>query len=64
MLTDPATTPHAAGVLVIDDTGDRKAGTHTAQVAPQYVGSRGQVDNGIVAVSSRWADLASGSTTH
>jgi DDE superfamily endonuclease len=56
LLTDPATAPHENGVLVIDDTGDRKAGTHTAHVAPQYLGSRGKVENGIVAVSSLWAD--------
>jgi hypothetical protein len=56
LLGDPVTAPHAAGVLVIDDTGDRKAGMHTAHVAPQYLGSRGKVENGIVAVSSLWAD--------
>src|SRR5579859_316555 len=56
LLSDPATAPHADGVLVIDDTGDRKAGTHTAHVARQWLGSVGKVDNGIVAVSSRWAD--------
>ena len=33
LLGDPATAPHDQGVLVIDDTGDRKAGTHTAHVA-------------------------------
>src|ERR671931_950410 len=27
LLSDPATAPHDEGVLVIDDTGDRKAGT-------------------------------------
>src|SRR5438105_416732 len=56
VLGDPATAPHADGVLVIDDTGDRKAGTHTAHVARQWLGSIGKVDNGIVAVSSLWAD--------
>ena len=56
LLGDPATVPHADGVLVIDDTGDRKAGTHTAHVARQWLGSVGKVDNGIVAVSSLWAD--------
>jgi len=56
LLWDPATRPHERGVLVIDDTGDRKAGTHTAHVAPQYLGSRGKVENGIVAVTSLWAD--------
>jgi SRSO17 transposase len=41
---------------VIDDTGDRKDGTVTARVARQYLGSVGKVDNGIVAVTSLWAD--------
>jgi hypothetical protein len=52
---DPATAPHDQGVLVIDDTGDRKAGTKTAHVARQYLGSVGKTDNGIVAVTSLWA---------
>jgi hypothetical protein len=53
---DPATAPHGQGVLVIDDTGDRKDGTATAHVARQYLGSVGKTDNGIVAVTSLWAD--------
>jgi DDE superfamily endonuclease len=53
---DPATAPHDAGALVIDDTGDRKDGTATAHVARQYLGSVGKIDNGIVAVTSLWAD--------
>jgi SRSO17 transposase len=53
---DPATAPHDRGVLVVDDTGDRKDGTATAHVARQYLGSVGKVDNGIVAVTSLWAD--------
>jgi len=56
VVTDPATAPHANGVLVIDDSGDRKAGTKTAHVARQYLGSLGKVDGGIVAVTSLWAD--------
>src|SRR5215216_5225104 len=52
----PATAPHDAGVLVVDDTGDRKDGTATAHVARQYLGSVGKIDNGIVAVTSLWAD--------
>jgi hypothetical protein len=56
LLADPATRPHDQGVLVIDDTGDRKDGRHTAHVARQYLGSLGKTDNGIVAVSSLWAD--------
>jgi hypothetical protein len=53
---DPATAPHEQGVLVIDDTGDRKDGTKTAHVARQYLGSVGKTDNGIVCVTSLWAD--------
>ena len=53
---DPATAPNDRGVLVLDDTGDRKDGTATAHVARQYLGSVGKIDNGIVAVTSLWAD--------
>jgi hypothetical protein len=53
---DPATAPNDRGVLVVDDTGDRKDGTATAHVARQYLGSVGKVDNGIVAVTGLWAD--------
>src|SRR5688500_11681222 len=55
LLGDPATRAHEGGVLVIDDTGDRKAGIHTAHVARQYLGSVGKTGNGIVAVTSLWA---------
>src|SRR6516162_910220 len=53
---DAYTTPHAEGALVLDETGDRKDGTHTAHVGYQYLGSIGKIANGIVAVSSLWAD--------
>ncbi|CAA9308499.1 MAG: Mobile element protein [uncultured Gemmatimonadaceae bacterium] len=56
LVADPFTAPHAEGVLVLDDTGDRKDGTATAHVARQYLGSVGKIDNGIVAVTSLWAD--------
>jgi hypothetical protein len=56
LLSDPHTTPHESGVLVIDETGDRKDGTKTAHVGRLYLGSLGKVDNGIVSVSSLWAD--------
>jgi len=56
LMTTPATAPDEAGVLVIDDSGDRKAGTKTAHVAKQYLGSIGKIDGGIVAVTSLWAD--------
>src|SRR4029453_12215003 len=53
---DPATAPNDRGVLVIDDTGDRKDGSATAHVARQYLGSVGKIDNGIVPSPSLWAD--------
>jgi hypothetical protein len=56
LCADSATRPHEGGVLIIDETGDRKDGTKTAHVAPQYLGSVGKIANGIVAVSSVWAD--------
>jgi hypothetical protein len=56
LLADPSTRPQADGVLIIDETGDRKDGTKTAHVARQYLGSRGKIENGIVAVTSLWAD--------
>ena len=52
----PDMAPSAAGVLVIDDTGDRKEGHAIDHVARQYLGSVGKVDNGIVAVTSLWAN--------
>lgn len=52
----PALASHARGVLVLDDSGDRKDGHATAHVARQYIGSRGKIDNGIVAVTTLWAD--------
>jgi SRSO17 transposase len=53
---DPATVWHTDGVLVIDDSGDRKDGHATAHVARQYLGSVGKTDNGIVTVTTLWAD--------
>jgi hypothetical protein len=44
-------------VLVIDETGDRKDGKATDHVGYQYLGSVvGRIANGIVSVSSVWAD--------
>jgi SRSO17 transposase len=53
---DPATAPHEGGVLVIDDSGDRKDGTATAHVGRQYLGRYGKTDNGIVTVTTLRAD--------
>jgi SRSO17 transposase len=53
---DPGTAPHAGGVLIIDETGDRKDGERTAHVGRQYLGNRGKIENGVVSVSSVWVD--------
>ena len=53
---DPATAPHDGGVLVIDDSGDRKDGTKTAHVGHQWLGRYGKTDNGVVTVTTLWAD--------
>ena len=46
LAADPATAPHGGGVLVIDDSGDRKDGMKTAHVGHQYLGRYGKTDNG------------------
>ena len=56
LLADPATAPHGGGVLVIDDSGDRKDGTKTAHVGRQWPGRYGKTDNGVVTVTTVWAD--------
>jgi hypothetical protein len=53
---DPATAPHGRGVLVIDDSGDRKDGTATAHVGRQWLGRLGKTDNAVVTVTTLWAD--------
>jgi DDE superfamily endonuclease len=56
LLGDPATAPHERGVLVLDDSGDRKDGTATAHVGRQWVGRLGKTDNAVVTVTTLWAD--------
>ncbi|MDX2709999.1 IS701 family transposase [Streptomyces sp. PA03-6a] len=56
LLADPATAPHEGGVLVIDDSGDRKDGKATAHIGRQWLGRLGKTDNGIVTVTTCWAD--------
>ncbi|HWM97982.1 MAG TPA: transposase, partial [Streptosporangiaceae bacterium] len=53
---DPATAPHGGGVLVIDDSGDRKDGTKTAHAGRQWLGRYGKTGNGVVTVTTVWAD--------
>lgn len=52
MAEQPLLASHARGVLVVDDSGDRKDGHVTVHVARQYIGSRGKIDNGIVTVTT------------
>jgi SRSO17 transposase len=45
-------------VLVVDETGDLKKGTHTVGVQRQYTGTAGKVDNAQVAVYLTYATSA------
>ncbi|MCA1837534.1 MAG: IS701 family transposase, partial [Actinobacteria bacterium] len=56
LAADPKSTPDERGVLVIDEHGDRKWGKKTAHVGRQWLGNMGKVENGVVSVSSLWAD--------
>jgi len=53
---DPVIALHGGGVVVIDDSGDRKDGTKTAHVGRQYLGRYGKTDNGVVTVATVRAD--------
>jgi SRSO17 transposase len=52
----PALGPHTNGVLIVDETGDRKRGHGIALAATQYIGKLGHTANGVVSVTSHWAD--------
>jgi SRSO17 transposase len=52
----PSLGPHAGGVLIGDETGDPKRGHRIVLAAQQYRGKLGHVANGVVAVTSHWAD--------
>jgi DDE superfamily endonuclease len=56
LAADPATAPHGGGVLVIDDSGDRKDGTKTAHVGRQWPVRYGKTGSGVVTVTTLWAD--------
>ena len=56
LLAGPATAPHGRGVLVIDDSGDRKDGVKTAHMGRQWLGRYGKTDSGVVTVTALWAD--------
>lgn len=52
----PALGPHTNGVLIVDETGDRKRGQGSVLAAQQYLGRLGHTANGVVSVTSPWAD--------
>jgi hypothetical protein len=56
LFAEATTVPKEDGVLVIDEHGDRKWGKHTAHVGKQWLGNLGKTENGVVSVSSLWAD--------
>jgi DDE superfamily endonuclease len=56
LFEDGSTAPNGEGALVIDEHGDRKWGKKTAHVGKQWLGNIGKTDNGVVSVSSLWAE--------
>src|ERR671938_174479 len=52
----PVLGPHAGGALIIDETGDRKRGQGIVLAAQQWIGKLGHTANGVVSVTSHWAD--------
>ena len=56
LLEEPTTAANDEGVLVIDEHGDRKWGKKTAHVGKQWLGNMGKTENGVVSVTSLWAD--------
>ena len=53
---EPQIRPTDEGILIIDETGDRKWGHKTAHVGRQYLSSLGKVDQGVVSVETVWAN--------
>lgn len=52
----PTLAPHGGGVLIVDETGDPKRGHGIELAANQYLGKLGHTANGVVSVTSQWAD--------
>jgi hypothetical protein len=52
----PELGPYGNGVLIFDETGDRKRGHGIVLAAQQYIGKLGRSASGVVAVTSHWAD--------
>jgi SRSO17 transposase len=56
LLEEPTTAANDEGVLVIDEHGDRKWGKKTAHVGKQWLGNIGKTENGVLSLSSLWAE--------
>ena len=52
----PMLGPHAGGALIVDETGDRKRGRGIVLAAQQWIGKLNCTANGVVSVTSHWAD--------
>jgi SRSO17 transposase len=52
----PDLAPSADGVLIVDETGDRKRGHKIVLAANQYIGKLGHTANGVVSVTTHWTD--------
>jgi hypothetical protein len=52
----PLLGPHAGGALIVDETGDRKRGQGIVLAAQQWIGKLNFTANGVVSVTSHWAD--------
>jgi SRSO17 transposase len=52
----PQLAPHPDGVLIIDETGDRKRSHVMDFAAQQYIGKLGHTATGVVSVTSHWTD--------
>lgn len=56
--TSSSTSYDDAAILVIDETGDMKKGTHTVGVQRQYTGTAGRIESSQVAVTSSTPECA------
>jgi hypothetical protein len=56
LFAEAKTIANEDGVLVIDEHGHRKWGKKTAHVGKQWLANMGKTENGVVSVSSLWAE--------
>jgi SRSO17 transposase len=50
ILNTPGLKANGQGALVIDETGDRKAGHKMAHVGRQYLADLGEIGNGVISL--------------